>query len=121
MTALVWIGVAALGGAGAVARFALDGAVAQRFDGEFPLGTFVVNVSGSLALGLLTGLGVGGSALLLGGTAALGSFTTFSTWMLETERLGEDGEPQLMWLNVALSLVAGFAAATCGWLIGRAL
>ena len=119
MSSLVWVGVAALGGIGAVGRFLLDGAVQARVDWEFPLGTFVVNMSGSFALGLLTGAGVAGSALLLAGAATLGSFTTFSTWMLESERLGEDGEAKLMSLNIALSLLIGFAAAALGWAIGR--
>jgi CrcB protein len=74
-------------------------------------------VSGSFLLGLLNGLGVAGDALLLAGTALLGSYTTFSTWMLESHRLGEDGEPARMWLNLAVSLVAGLAAAA----LGRAL
>jgi CrcB protein len=121
MTVLVWTGVAALGGVGAVARFVLDGAVQQRFGSEFPVGTFVVNVLGSFVLGLLSGSGVAGNALLLAGTATLGSFTTFSTWMLESERLGEEGDGAVMYVNLAASLVAGFAAATCGWLLGRAL
>ncbi|MEA2411182.1 MAG: fluoride exporter [Thermoleophilaceae bacterium] len=114
---LVWLGVALLGGAGAVARFALDSAVSERTGDAFPWGTLAVNVSGSFLLGLLNGLGVAGDALLLAGTALLGSYTTFSTWMLESHRLGEDGEPARMWLNLAVSLVAGLAAAA----LGRAL
>lgn len=121
MTVVVWIGVALLGGTGAVARFLLDGAVQNRFGGDFPLGTFVVNMSGSFALGLLIGDGVAGSGLLLSGTATIGSFTTFSTWMLESERSGEDGDTRLLAANLALSLLAGFVAATGGWLVGRAL
>jgi CrcB protein len=121
VSSLLWVGVAALGGIGAVGRFLLDGAVQARVVGEFPLGTFVVNVSGSFALGLLAGAGVTGPALLLAGAATLGSFTTFSTWMLEAERLGEDGEAKLMNLNIALSLVMGFAAVASGWAIGKAL
>jgi len=88
MTILVWLGVALLGGVGVLLRFRLDGVVQGRFGGEFPLGTLAVNLLGSFALGLLTGLSVTGNALLLAGTATLGSFTTFSTWMLETERSG---------------------------------
>jgi CrcB protein len=114
---LVWLGVALLGGAGAVARFALDSAVSERTGDAFPWGTLAVNLSGAFLLGLLNGHGVGGDALLLAGTALLGSYTTFSTWMLESHRLGEDGEPARMWVNLAVSLVAGLAAAA----LGRAL
>jgi CrcB protein len=80
----------------------------------FPLGTLAVNVSGAFALGVLHGAGVGGDALTLTGTALLGSYTTFSTWMLESERLGEDGEPLLLWANVVVSLFAGLAAFALG-------
>jgi CrcB protein len=118
---LVWLGVAALGGVGAVARFALDSAVSQRAGSGFPYGTLAVNLSGAFLLGLLVGAEVAGDALLLAGTAALGSYTTFSTWMLEAHRLGEDGELGRMWLNVAGSLVAGLAVAALGKAIGGAL
>jgi CrcB protein len=114
---LVWVGVALLGGAGAVVRFALDSAVSERTGDGFPWGTLAVNVSGAFLLGVLTGNGVGGDALLLAGTGLLGSYTTFSTWMLESHRLGEDGEPARMWLNLAVSVLAGLAAAA----LGRAL
>jgi fluoride exporter len=118
VSALTWIAVAALGGAGAVARFVLDGAVAARAAGELPVGTLAVNLSGALVLGLLAGLALHGDALLLAGTATIGSFTTFSTWMLETQRLVEDGEARVAALNVVLSLAAGVAAVALGRAIG---
>jgi CrcB protein len=114
---MVWVGVALLGGIGALARFFVDAAVSERTGGGFPYGTLAVNLSGALLLGLLAGLSLHGDGLLLAGTAMLGSYTTFSTWMLETHRLGEDARPAAAWLNVAVSLAAGIAAAA----IGRAL
>jgi CrcB protein len=121
MTILVWLGVALLGGIGALLRFRLDAVVQGRFGGEFPLGTLAVNMLGSFGLGLLTGLSVTGNALLLDGTATLGSFTTFSTWMLETERSGEEREGRVAIANVAVSLAGGVAAAVLGWLLGALL
>ena len=121
MTALAVVGVAALGGLGALARFGLDSAVQSRRLGEFPLGTFVVNVSGSFALGVLVGAGVKDDAFLLTGTAALGSFTTFSTWVFEAQRLAEDGEWRTAAGNLALSLGAGLAAAALGRTLGELL
>jgi CrcB protein len=118
---LVWIGVGALGGAGAIARFVLDAAVASRAGRAFPVGTFVVNTTGTFALGLLAGLALTGDALLLAGTATLGSYTTFSTWMFETQRLGEDGERPALAVNLAASLACGIGAAALGRLIGGAL
>lgn len=121
MSVLVWTGVAALGGLGALLRFRLDDLVQSRVSGELPLGTLAVNLAGSFCLGVLTGLSVTGDALLLAGTALLGSFTTFSTWMLETERLAEDGEGRLALANLAVSLGGGLAAAGIGWALGAAL
>jgi CrcB protein len=121
MSALVWIGVALLGGVGALLRFRLDALVQMRVAGEFPLGTFVVNLAGSFCLGALTGLAVTGDTLLLAGTALLGSFTTFSTWMLETERLGEEGQERVALLNLGFSFGGGLAAALLGWALGAAL
>ena len=57
---------------------------------DFPFGTLAVNVSGAMILGLLTGLALGQRSGPAGGTAAVGSYTTFSTWMLETQRLAEE-------------------------------
>jgi len=119
--ALLAVGVLLLGGTGAVARFVFDSLVERRNASEFPFGTFAINVSGSLVLGGLTGASLASSTLLLAGTALLGSFTTFSTWMFETQRLAEDGELPLAALNVGLSVLAGLAAAAAGYALGAAL
>jgi CrcB protein len=121
VTALLWLAVGMLGGVGALARFLLDAAVSLRGPGRFPLGTLVVNASGALLLGLLVGLGVGAHGMLLAGAATLGSYTTFSTWMLESHRLGEDGELRLAAANLAGSVLAGLGAAAAGWALGATL
>lgn len=117
MSLWVWIGVALLGGVGAVARFVLDAVISARSDGELPLGTLTVNLSGAFVLGLLTGLNVAGNAMLLAGTATIGAYTTFSTWMLETHRLAEDRAYRIAALNIVLSLAAGIGAAALGRVI----
>jgi fluoride exporter len=121
VTMLIWAGVAVLGGLGALARWSLDGLVSARWGREFPLGTLAVNLTGAFLLGLLVGAGVQGRALLLAGTATLGSYTTFSTWMFESHRLGEDGEHRLAVANLAVSLAAGLLAALTGQAVGAAL
>jgi CrcB protein len=121
MSALVWLGVGVLGGIGALARFLLDGFVSERARGGFPWGTFAVNVSGALVLGLLVGLAIHGSALVLAGAATIGSFTTFSTWMFETDRSVEDGQVTFAVLNVVLTLLVGLGAAELGRQVGGML
>lgn len=119
MNAAAWIGVALLGGVGALARFLLDAAVAEGAAGPFPAGTLAVNLSGAVVLGLLAGLALHGAALTIVAGGGLGSYTTFSTWMFESQRLGEAGRASLLWLNVGLSLLAGLLAVTLGhWLGG---
>jgi fluoride exporter len=114
---LVWVGVGALGGIGALLRFLLDAAVSERAGSRLPWGTFVVNISGSFALGVLAGASVSGDALMLAGTATLGSYTTFSTWMFETHRLAQDGERVIAVANIVLSLALGLGAVALGrWL-----
>jgi CrcB protein len=118
MGILIWPGVVLIGGAGSVLRFLVDGMVSARAGSRFPLGTLVVNLSGALILGLLSGLALSPDAALLGGTAAVGSYTTFSTWMFETERFAEERERGRAAANVIVSLVLGVAAVELGRLIG---
>jgi fluoride exporter len=121
VSALAWAGVAALGAAGALLRFALDGAVASRSGRSFPSGTLAVNASGAFLLGLVAGLALNGDALVLAGGAALGSFTTFSTWMLETQRLVEEGDLPDAVRNLLISVAVGLAAVALGRLAGEHL
>jgi CrcB protein len=119
MNVLVWTAVVLIGGCAAVVRFVVDAAVGTWSGREFPLGTLVVNITGSLLLGLLTGLALGDDQELLAGTAAVGSYTTFSTWILESHRLVEEGEAGAGVANLAGSLVIGLAVAALGrWIAG---
>jgi CrcB protein len=121
LSVLTWVGVAAFGGAGAVTRFLLDTLIGRAYGRDLPLGTLVINVTGAFLLGLLTGLALSGDALVLAGTATLGSYTTFSTWLFETHRLGEDARWHPALANIAVSLAAGIVAAAIGRTIGAAL
>jgi CrcB protein len=121
MNMLLWAGVVVIGGAGSVARFLADGVVASATGRDFPFGTLAINVSGAMILGLLTGLALGQDQALLAGTAAVGSYTTFSTWMFETQRLTEERQHGKAAVNVIASLVLGVAAAALGRLIGAHL
>jgi fluoride exporter len=106
------------GGFGAGARFVLDGLLRSRTSGPFPLGTFVVNVSGSLLLGLLAGSVISHDVRpefqLVLGTGFLGGYTTFSTASVEAVRLIQDRRAGLALLYAAGTMMATVAAAAAG-------
>jgi fluoride exporter len=121
MSVAVVLGIGVLGGAGAIARFLLDGAVSARTGRRFPWGTLAVNLSGAFALGVLAGAVVSGDALRLEGIGFIGAFTTFSTWVFESHRLGEDGELGWGVVNLVGSLALGIAVVWLGRELGAAL
>jgi CrcB protein len=115
----------AIGGLiGAPARYLGDRAVARRAESILPWGTFAVNVSGSLLLGLLTGLSMGrhlGATVDdLAGTGFCGAYTTFSTFAYESVRLAESGQYLKATVNVASSVLIGMVAAALGLAVGLA-
>jgi CrcB protein len=118
MTPMAWIAFLFASAVGAPARYLIDGWVQDHARGAFPWGTFVVNVSGCLLLGLLTGLGLyhglGATTRTVVGTGGLGAYTTFSTFTFETVRLAEEGAAAEALLNVGASLVLGLLAAGAG-------
>ena len=119
MTVAVWAGVAVMGGLGAVARFVIDRSVATRIAGVFPFGTLTVNLSGAVLLGFLSGLALGQPAALLVSSGFVGAYTTFSTWMFETQRLAEERQYLPAAANIVVSVVAGVTAAWLGqWIAG---
>ena len=114
MTVAIWAGVMLIGGLGSVARFMVDRAVARRAVRSFPFGTLAVNISGAVLLGFISGLTLSHHAALLAGTAFVGAYTTFSTWMLETQRLTEERQIWPAGANLVVSVVLGVAAAMLG-------
>lgn len=119
------IAVVALGGAlGAVARYGVSLLVARFWTADFPLGTFLINVSGSFILGFFATLTAERTALdplwrLLVATGFVGAYTTFSTFEYETQRLTETGATAIAVANVLASVVAGFAAVQLGVMLAR--
>ncbi|WP_254765170.1 fluoride efflux transporter CrcB [Natrinema marinum] len=109
--------VVGTGGAiGAVCRHWVGRRVSRRVSSSrFPLATFVVNVVGSFALGLLVFAGASESVLRLAGTGICGSFTTFSSFSVETIRLYERGDRALAVGNAAANLLCSLAAIGLAW------
>jgi CrcB protein len=120
VSAYVWIAVAALGALGAVGRLLVEDLVSSRLPLTFPLGTLAVNLSGAFLLGLLADVALTGDALVLAGGATIGSYTTFSTWMLETHSLAMDGRRAAAFANVLVSLAVGLGAVALGRALGGA-
>jgi CrcB protein len=116
---LLSFAVAIFAGIGAVSRYALDQVVQQRTRGDFPSGTFLVNMLGSLLLGLLVGLGrhhgLDARVGTVAGAGFAGGFTTLSTWAWETLALAEAGELSAAAWNVLGSFGVGLLAAAAGF------
>ena len=91
MTPLLSLAIAVAGGMGAVCRFVLDGLLTSLSEADFPWPTVLINITGSLLLGLITGFAVSGllpeAWRLVLGTGFLGGYTTFSTASVDTVRL----------------------------------
>ncbi|MFD7662230.1 fluoride efflux transporter CrcB [Streptomyces sp. NPDC059788] len=120
-----WLFVVAGAMVGAPLRFLTDRFVQSRHDTVFPWGTFVVNVAGSLVLGLVTGAVAAGAAsshlYLLLGTGLCGALTTYSTFSYETLRLAADGARRHAVANVVASVAAGLGAVFAGVVLARTL
>ena len=119
---LVLVGIG--GFFGAIARRVVDVVVTERAGVAFPLGTLVINVSGSFVVGLLFAWMLERDVLPMSLRAPLmigflGAYTTFSTWMLESWRLVEDGAWGLAVLNLAGSVAIGLIAVVAGLAVGR--
>lgn len=106
------------GALGAVTRFVLDSAIKQHWRNPFPLGTVVINVTGSLLLGVLAGLVLFGGQpsawQTIVGTGFCGGYTTFSTASFETVRLVQQGRRTFALLNALGSPVLSVAACAAG-------
>ncbi len=119
-----WISLAAGGIAGTVCRYVLSGAVYQLAGTGFPYGTLAVNLAGCLLVGFFAVLAeekflLGPEARILLMAGFCGAFTTFSTLMLETSNLVREGEAWKGFLNVAVSVAAGYLFFRLGVFLGE--
>jgi len=111
-----------------VLRWWIGRLVGERFKGHFPLGTFLINISGSLVIGYLSvlfnvdwnnryGHGMVLNALVI--TGVLGGYTTFSSMQLDAARLAAKQHPRLAAFYLLLSVAAGLLAALAGAALAR--
>lgn len=111
------------GGSGALLRYVLGTAIMQRFGGAFPLGTFVINVTGSFLIGLLMALlterwHAHPYWRLLLVVGFLGGYTTFSSFEYETLQAAREGAKWMALLNVVASVIIGYLAVWLGTALG---
>lgn len=122
---LPYVLVASGGALGAVARFVIARWVGAIVDTRFPLGTFVINVSGSFLLGVIGTLVAnrvvqnGDAVRLALGVGFLGAFTTFSTFEFETHALFDDGSWMTAVANIFASLFVGLLAVRAGIVVAK--
>jgi CrcB protein len=115
-------GLMVAGAAGAVLRYVVDRDVQGKVESDFPYGTVVINVTGSLVLGFLTGSalhhGLSATWVTVLGTGLCGAYTTFSTFTYDTFRLLGSDAPASAMTNTLVSVVAGLGAAVAGLALG---
>jgi len=111
---------------GAIARYGAALWIGQRWGRNFPLGTFVINITGSFLIGLLMSLFterfmVNPQWRLMLVVGFLGAYTTFSTFEYETGALLKDGEWMIATLNIVLSVFAGLLALKAGEILAKSI
>jgi CrcB protein len=111
--------VAAGGIFGSLARYLIGRRIAERVTRAFPIGTFLINISGALLLGIVTSIGLSGNMYTLIGTGFLGAFTTFSTFMYEGFNLFQDNEKLNALVYILASLILGLLAYVVGFEIAK--
>lgn len=114
MNSFSWIWVGIGGSIGSLCRYGIARWAGNRFSGLFPWGTLIANAVGGFLLGFLQGSTVAAVWMLFLGTGVLGGLTTFSTWMLESLRLIEEGE----YGTAVLNLLAAVAVGLVGYWLG---
>ncbi|MBM3635134.1 MAG: fluoride efflux transporter CrcB [Actinobacteria bacterium] len=121
MSALSWVLAAPAGALGALARLGTGRLMARGLGLHAPWGVLAVNIVGTFLFGVLVGLNPGHGLVLILGAGFLGSYTTFSTWMAETEALAVDRRWNTALLNLVVPAAGGLVVGTAGFTLGLAL
>ncbi|AZS35549.1 Putative fluoride ion transporter CrcB [Microbacterium lemovicicum] len=121
MSPLLLLAIGVAGGVGAGLRYLVDTGVRRVVPRRFPWGILLVNISGSFALGAVTGAVLSAELTAIIGTGFLGGYTTFSAVAVESWLLGEERRAGQAWGNLVGTALACIAAAGLGALVGRAL
>jgi len=106
------------GGAGSLVRYTLGKFISERSKTSFPMGTFIINITGALLLGIVSTIGVSSNMMLLLGDGFLGAYTTFSTFMYEGFNLFEEKEKLNAFIYILCSVILGLVGYFIGSKIG---
>ena len=114
---LILVGIG--GAAGSLVRFGIGKIIAQRSGLDFPAGTFIINISGAVLLGLVTGFNPGRNSALLLADGFLGAYTTFSTFMYEGFNMFKENEKKNAFVYILCTLIFGIAGYTIGYALSK--
>jgi len=111
---MTYVLLAVGGAAGSLVRYSLGKFISEKSKHSFPIGTFIINITGALLLGVVSTIGVGNNITLLIGDGFLGAYTTFSTFMYEGFNLFQEKEKLNAFIYILCTLILG----TVGYAIG---
>ena len=111
--------VAVGGAAGSLVRYSLGKFISEKSKTSFPIGTFIINITGALLLGIVSTIGVSSSLMLLLGDGFLGAYTTFSTFMYEGFNLFQEKEKLNVFIYILCSVILGLVGYFIGSKIGN--
>jgi len=116
---MTYVLVAVGGAAGSLVRYSLGKLISEKSKHSFPLGTFVINITGATLLGIVSTIGVSSDVMLLFGDGFLGAYTTFSTFMYEGFNLFQEKEKLNAFIYILCSVILGLVGYAVGSKIGR--
>lgn len=115
---MTYVLIAVGGAAGSLVRYSLGKFISVRSSSDFPIGTFIINITGAILLGFISTIGVSGNMMLLVGDGFLGAYTTFSTFMFEGFNLFEEKQKLNALIYILCTLILGIVGYALGAQIG---
>ncbi|MCB2307961.1 fluoride efflux transporter CrcB [Clostridium estertheticum] len=115
---MTYVLVAVGGAAGSLVRYSLGKFISEKSKHSFPIGTFIINITGALLLGIVSTIGVSSNITLLLGDGFLGAYTTFSTFMYEGFNLFKEKEKLNAFIYILCTLILGVVGYVIGSKIG---
>lgn len=115
---MTYVLIAVGGAAGSLVRYSLGKFISERSSSDFPIGTFIINITGAILLGFISTIGISGNMMLLLGDGFFGAYTTFSTFMFEGFNLFEEKQKLNALIYILGSLILGILGYALGSQIG---